>query len=241
VTRAAHTVDAMKKFPAYCPLNFDFDPERMSRELLDTRSGWRHLPPIKRFATAPRYFEVAASEFYSKSEYVEVDEKGEFVYHPGDPTWSGCSLTSTPQNKNSGAGSFGLRAKFDDWAWQPQFDIPYTRSVIERLPYTQIEIVRIMSIDIDGFGPVHVDTRNDDLWEEMGYAATTFMLLSGGVDMQVQKGDLRFAANAPVFFFKDCFPHGVPPVKSTRLLLRVTGKVDYRAYRELMLLDDAVW
>jgi hypothetical protein len=231
----------VKKFPVYCPLDFDFDRDRMGRELLGTRHGWRHLPPIKRFATAPRYFEVAGPEFYAKAEYVDVDENGDFVRHEGHPTWSGCSLTSTPQNQNSVSGSFGLRAKFDDWAWQPQFDVPYTRSVIERLPYTQIEIVRIMSIDTDGFGPVHVDIRNDDLWEEKGYAATTFMLDSGGVDMLVQRGDRRFAANAPVFFFKDCFPHGVPPVKSTRLLLRVTGKVDYPAYRELMQFETAVW
>jgi hypothetical protein len=231
----------MKKFPVYCPLDFEFDRHRMSGELLGTRDGWRHLPTIKRFATAPAYFEVAAPEFYAKSEYVEVDDKGDFIHHPGNPTWSGCSLTSTPQSKYSAAGSFGLRAKFDDWAWQPQFDIPYTRSVIERLPYLQIEIVRIMSIDTDGFGPVHVDCRNDGLWEEKGYAATTFMLESGGVDMLVQRGDLRFAASAPVFFFKDCFPHGVPPVKSMRLLLRVTGKVDYPAYSRLMQLENAVW
>jgi len=238
---SARMVRSVKKFPVYCPLAFDFDRGRMSSELFGTRNGWRRLPTIKRFAKAPFYFEVAGPEFYAKSEYVEVDEKGHYTYHEGHPTWSGCSLTSTPQDKNSAAGSFGLRAKFDDWAWQPQFDIPYTRSIIENLPYTQIEIVRIMSIDTEGFGPVHVDTRNDDLWEEMGYAATTFMLESGGVDMLVQKGDRRFAANAPVFFFKDCYPHGVPPVKSTRLLLRVTGKVDYPAYRKLMQLDHAVW
>jgi hypothetical protein len=178
----------------------------------------------QRFTKAPHYVEVAATEFYAKSEYVEVDDNGDFIYNQGDPTWSGCSLTSTPQHKNSAAGSFGLRGKFSDWAWQPQFDIPHTGSVIEKLSYTQIEIVRIMSIDTDGFGPVHFDSRNDRLWEEMGYAVTTFMLDSGGVDMLVQRGDRRFAANAPVFFFKDCFPHGVPPARSMRLLLRVTGK-----------------
>jgi hypothetical protein len=232
---------SMKKFPVYCPLDFDFDRQRMSRELLNTRDSWRHLPTIKRFATAPYYFEVAAAEFYAKAEYVELDGTGGSIYHSGNPTWSGCSLTSTPRSKNSVAGSFGLRAKFDDWTWQPQFAVPYTRSVVERLPYTQIEIVRIMTIDAGGFGPVHVDIRNDELWEEKGYAATTFMLESGGTDMLIQRGDRRFAANAPAFFFKDCYPHGVPPVKSLRLLLRVTGKVDYPAYRKLMQLEGAVW
>ncbi len=231
----------MKKFPVYCPLDFEFDRARMHTELLATRQGWRHLPPLKRFTTAPLSFEVAAPEFYARSEYVETDHNGDFVYHPGHSTWSGCSLTSTPQSKNAAAGSFSLRAKFDDWVWNPAFDVTYTRSVVERLPYTQVEIVRIMSIDPGGFGPVHVDARTDELWEEKGYAATTFLLESGGVDMLVQRGERRFAADAPVFFFKDCFPHGVPPVKSTRLLLRVTGRVDYPAYRRLMQLEHAIW
>ncbi|MGJ4931906.1 hypothetical protein ACQR1I_32770 [Bradyrhizobium sp. HKCCYLS2038] len=231
----------MKKFPAYCPLDLDFDCDRMTAEILSTRPGWKPLAPAKRFARKAAFFEVAPEEFYARCEYVETNDDGGFVYQPGEPTWAGCSLTVTPRHEGSSAGSFSLRARFDDWHWDSRFDVPYVRSVVERLPYSQIEIVRVMSIAPGGFGPVHVDSRSDALWEEQGYAATTFILSSGGADMIFQRGTQRFAADARVFFFKDCYPHGVPPVTTHRVLLRVTGKVDYDNYVRMLNLGAAIW
>ena len=97
-----------------------------------------------------------------------------------------------------------------------------------------------MGISTGGFGPVHVDCPNDDLWEQHGYASSSIIIDSGGSDMIYMVDGQKHVGTDDVFFFNDCVPHGVPPVTRQRLMLRINGKVDYPQYRELMQLERAV-
>jgi hypothetical protein len=231
-----------KKWPAYSPLKITFDADRLRTEVLATEEHWKSLAPAKRYAQSPQYFEVAPPECYADCEYIEKVGK-EWVHHPGKSTWKGISLRHMPGIEKSRLGSnrYRFTGDGDDWVWDERFTIPYTRELVSSLPYVALDIVRVMSVSPGGFGPVHIDEINDNPCEKFDLLSTTFTIDYGGSHMQAQHEGNRFETDAPAFLFKDFVPHGVPPVTSRRLILRINGKADPDCYRELIDTDRAIW
>lgn len=148
-----------------------------------------------------------------------------------------------PDSPETYWGSSRYRRKYDGrWVWNSQFDIPYTRSLVEALPLKRVDVVRVMSLPPGGLGPVHVDCKDDSPWEHDGIVSISLLLQDGGVPMRFQSDDgAVYDVNDDAFFFKDCAPHGVPQVKTRRLLLRINGLADGARLRSRMDFDRAIW
>jgi hypothetical protein len=126
--------------------------------------------------------------------------------------------------------------------WKADLAAPYTRELLQSLPFTRLDTVRVMSLPPGGFGPAHADCRDDTPWEVDCIASVTFLLRDGGVPWRFATPDGRLHdVNDPIFFFKDCAPHGVPQTISRRLLLRVNGAAQSQPLLKLMQLEHAVW
>jgi hypothetical protein len=236
-----------KRFPVYCPLDVSFNAERLYGELIALLPAFESLATKRSNLDRSRWFPLGEDSLYASVEhYIEDPSRPNdppMIVPGAVPSWRGVSLTHVPHRPETGRGSNRYRRKHDgEWAWKSDLDVPYTRALLESLPFTRFDTVRVMSLPPGGFGPAHADCRDDTPWEIDGIASITFLLRDGGVKWRfMDSGGRVHDVNDPVFFFKDCAPHGVPQTTSWRLLLRVNGAADSRSLSALMRTDGAVW
>jgi len=239
---------AGKRFPTYCPLAVRFDAARLYRELMELHPKFESLATIEANVKNPsKWFRVADARTYDGVEHLAVDSRrphGPRVLVPGKvPSWWGVSLTHVPDRPETRWGSSRFRRMFDgQWSWKQDLEIPYTRQLVGKLPFRRLDIVRVLSLPKGGIGPAHVDWHDDGPWEREGIASVSFLLRDGGVPMRFMAldGELHDVSD-PVFYFKDCSPHGVPRTRARRLLLRVSGEAKSRGLSSLMKLESAIW
>jgi hypothetical protein len=238
---------ARKRYPIYCPLAIAFDAQRLYDELIAL------APRFGTLATAwanlrdrSKWFDVGDDELNANVEHVVPDpgdpEKRRFV--PGKvPGWWGISLTHVAGRPETRWGSSRYRRMFDGlWTWDEDLAIPYTRQLVESLPFDRLDVVRVMSLAPGGFGPTHIDCDDDSPWERDGLASISFVPRDGGVPTRFMATDRRLHdVRDPVFFFKDCAPHGIPQTLSRRLMLRISGAADPQRVLPLMQIVRAIW
>jgi hypothetical protein len=234
-----------KRFPVYCPLEVAFDAERLSTELLALLPSFGNMPTKRTNLDPSRWFRLGEDSLYANVEhYTLAGPDAAPVFVAGAvPGWRGIGLRHVPQVPETAGASNYYRRKHDGaWAWRSDLEIPYTRELLASLPFTRLDTVRVLSLPAGGFGPAHADCRDDTPWEVDGIASISFLLRDGGVPMRFRATDgvLR-DVNDPVFFFKDCAPHGVPQTVSRRLLLRINGAAESQPLLKLMRLEEAVW
>ena len=236
-----------KRLPTYCPLRIPYDAERLHDELIGLLPKFESLAPaaaaLKRRS---EWFEIGDDYLYENVEHNAPDpsqSEDARVFVPGKvPSWWGISLTHVPGRPETQSGSSRYRGRYDGkWAWKPGLKLPYARQLVENLSFDKLNVVRVMSLPAGGFGPAHVDCKDDSPWETDGVASITFLLRDGGVPMRFMAADKSVHdVNDSVFFFKDCAPHGIPRTTSRRLLLRINGAGSKRLM-ELMRSEDAIW
>jgi hypothetical protein len=246
-TAAAPGRAAGKRYPTYCPLAIAFDAQRMYEELIAL------LPRFGTLATSwanlrdrPKWFDVGDDELNANVEHVVPDpgDPQKRVFVPGKvPGWWGISLTHVPGRPETRWGSSRHRRSFDgQWAWDEDLDVPYTRRLVESLPFDRLDVVRVMTLAQGGFGPTHIDCDDDGPWERDGIASISFVPRDGGVPTRFMTADRRVHdVRDRAFFFKDCAPHGIPRTLTRRLMLRISGAAESRRVLPLMHIEQAIW
>lgn len=215
--------------PVYAPLAFDYDRAGVEGELLALVPQFRPIL-ISESSTLPenrrRWFMVVDDE---QLDHVDRHRNGEAIVGKYR-SLEGLGLRRGPTGMT--VDDSVTRRKADDcagWDWDLRYDVPLTRATIERLPFTRLRGVRLLSLPPGGFLPTHRDAVDDSYWEQ-GHATLSLLVADGGQPMlmQAENGEIRAVSDA-AFLFKDSVPHGVAPVSSRRLLLRVSGICDQAA------------
>jgi hypothetical protein len=236
-----------KRYPLYCPLALSFDGGTMERELMGLADMFHMLPTsVSNLQNRSRWFDVGDEYLYANVDHCIPDpsDPEERIFVAGKvPGWRGLSLTHVPGHPVTNGGATYLRRKFDGkWQWKEGIDAPYTRRLIESLPFDRIDVARVMTLPEGGFGPAHKDCEDDSPWEVDGIASITLVIRDGGVPTRLLASDGRVHdVRDDAFFFKDCVPHGIPQTRSPRLILRVNGAADHRKVSALMDPDKAIW
>ncbi|MEK9969866.1 MAG: hypothetical protein VW600_12070 [Ferrovibrio sp.] len=219
--------------PVYAPLAFDYDRAGIARELLALVPLFRPIL-ISEISTLPenrrRWFMVADDDHH---DHVDRHRNGEAVFGRYR-SLEGLGLRRGPTGTTMDDSV--TRRKPDDcagWEWDARYNAPLTRATIERLPFTRLRGVRLLSLPPGGFLPVHVDAHDDSYWA-LGHATLSLLVADGGQPMQMLvEGGIR-AVSDPAFLFKDSVPHGVAPVSGRRLLLRISGACDPAALAAML-------
>jgi hypothetical protein len=244
---------AEKLYPTYCPLSLPFDAERLHAELIALLPRFESLTVTKGLERSKcnlnpsKWFRLGDDYLYENVEHFAKDpsrpDAPPAFIRGSVPGWWGMGLTQVPGLPDSNWGSNRYRRKHDgEWVWKDDVDVPYTRELLQSLPFTRFDVVRVMSLPPGGFGPAHADCKDDAPWELEGIASVTFLLRDGGAPWRLMAPDGRLHdVNDQVFFFKDCAPHGVPQTTSRRLLLRINGAADSQSLLKLMRLEEAIW
>jgi hypothetical protein len=219
--------------PVYAPLAFDYDRAALEGELLALVPQFRPILINERSTLAEnrrRWFMVADDEHY---DHVDRHRDGVAVYGR-HRSLEGLGLRRGPTGTT--VDDSVTRRKPDDcagWDWDLRYDAPLTRATIERLPFTRLRGVRLLSLPPGGFLPAHVDAPDDSYWT-LGHATLSLLVAAGGQPMlMLVDGTVRAVSDA-AFLFRDCVPHGVAPVSGRRLLLRISGICDQAALAAML-------
>jgi hypothetical protein len=107
-----------------------------------------------------------------------------------------------------------------DWYWDENFNLPYTRSVINSLPAKSIGMVRIMIAD--GPLPLHTDCDKET---PQHYSYRLGLTIAPIQTQKMQLGENKIAGNQ--YFFNDSIPHGFPESIDMQISVRVFGEFEY--------------
>ena len=159
-------------------------------------------------------------------------------------TWRSRDLTKPPQ-RSSNVRLSSARLRNNDntrhWVWDPELTVPYIRSVIESMNWQCIQLVRVITMDPDCIGLVHID-------DPMGFyygvdnrnLSVTFSVLDGGSPLVFKNNGELHNADANCFIFRDdCF-HGVPRTQSRRVQVRISGIPDPAFIEPLLDMSQAI-
>jgi len=122
-------------------------------------------------------------------------------------------------------------ADFSSWSWDETLDMPYTRSVIESMPYTKLGTVRIVYFpNIPCME--HTDWDNaDDTTHTLGLS---IIPSTGNTHCNVwsekKQGYVSIPGNA--MLLNDSIPHWVPKSEGTRITMRIFGDIDYSWFKD---------
>lgn len=133
----------------------------------------------------------------------------------------------------------------EPWKWRKDLDIPYTRSVLERLPFEHITATRVITLNENTVGVIHRDSgkiMNQEYYSQ-GNGSITLNILPGGGNLWVQtdKGEKIIDESLyDIWHFNDAYHHCVTKTDGIRVQLRIFGKLEEQ-YRDILDMSKAIF
>ena len=148
---------------------------------------------------------------------------------------------SLHQNKKKLAdGSWYTFRLQKDWVWRSFVDhMPYTKQIIEALPFDPITNIRVLYLEEGSIGPAHSDEVLRT-YQQNNITAINLTVLTGGVPLEVLTPSGEIDLDDPLYQFNNHYPHGVPMTTSKRVTIQIEGfyNDDFMDYLDL---DKAIW
>jgi hypothetical protein len=218
----------MSELPLYQPLNVEI-PASVITEVKD-------LAPAllsERQAASEAYFFAPPFEIVSQTDLDRVtrgdyDINGRFHLDQRElPCAHGFSLTEIPGNKPTRNGQFIYRGTLrGKWVWRTQMlsHIPEIKAFVESLPFTDIDIVRIIMLPAHGVHVPHYDSPGQGL-ANAGHVTLSFVIAPGEKTKALIDDKIVDLA-APAYFFQDHNAWGMVAGEETAFVLKVCGWMD---------------
>ena len=122
--------------------------------------------------------------------------------------------------------------KHNTWSWNESLDIPYTRQVINNLPYNTLGAVRLFFYR-DVFVPFHVDHNNSgDTTYTLGLS---IIPQPAEAQVQLQHNDSLYVIDGHAMLLNDSISHCVTKTTGCRITVRVFGDIDYSYFDDKLL------
>jgi hypothetical protein len=124
-------------------------------------------------------------------------------------------------------------ANIDDWSWDDSLSIPYTISIIEKLPFKKLGTVRAVYFpDI----PCIEHTDWDDKSNLKHTLGLSLIPSTGNTYCNVWSEKLNEYVSIPgnAMLLNDSIRHNVPKANGLRITVRLFGEIDYNKF------DDAI-
>ncbi len=181
-------------------LNLDIDYEKMTSELLAVQDSDKCFP----FSYPPNRGDIDKVTAYS-------------LFLRINPTFIDYSYRGAKQANES------------EWGWDYKLNIPYTRHVIESLPFNILGAIRVVY-----FPNVPCVEHTD--WDDRGDKTHTLGLSlipsTGNTWCEIWSDELgeyvKVFGNA--MLLNDSIKHRVPCSNGTRITMRIFGEIDYHAF-----------
>ena len=126
------------------------------------------------------------------------------------------------------------------WKWREDMNVPYTKAVIDMLPFEYVTTVRCIIQNAPSIGVIHADSgkKMNQQYYADGNGSITINVLSGGANLYVETdtGEKMIDENKwKLWHFDDSNPHCTTETTGKRIQLRVFGKLkeDYKKFLDL--------
>lgn len=120
---------------------------------------------------------------------------------------------------------------FGSCEWDSDLDIPYTQSVIDQLPYTNLGTVRVVYFpDV----PCVAHTDWDDATDTKHTLGLSIIPSTGNTHCNVWRERLQKFVSIPcnAMLLNDSVKHEVPKADGLRITMRVFGEIDYKWFED---------
>jgi hypothetical protein len=242
----------MKDFPIYSPLsaNFDYDADIIIHEIMPLliNEQERSLP----FENGHSIYDQTGSlkiapltDLENTTKYKIID--GQRIPINGKfKTYHVFNLTYLPEEADSYIDIY----RHDDpekkifwhtykkpFTWREELQGTETKRYLEQFPWEYIQGVRVIHMSPPSIGQIHRDSHpiaNYKYFKD-GFASITFNVAHGDGVLNYIDKDIQYSVdnNTKLFHFNDSALHGVTPITSERIQLRVWGKLKV-SYRDLL-------
>jgi hypothetical protein len=123
------------------------------------------------------------------------------------------------------------------FTWREELQGTETKRYIEQFPWEYIQGVRVIHMTPPSIGQIHRDSHpiaNYKYFKD-GFASITFNVAHGGGVLNYIDKDIQHCVDNSVkmFHFNDSALHGVTPITSERIQLRIWGKLKV-SYKDLL-------
>jgi hypothetical protein len=239
--------------PTFAPLKepIIFDQSKVYQELM--ANGWRNRSVLATttFKNGQSQYKGTATfndERFSETANVTHYVDGKLV--DGNDTFHMMNLTYQDERSKEESWdedrTIPLWIKNQGpWLWRDELDIPYTRSVIERLPFEHITTTRVITLNPETVGVIHADsgTIMNQKYYSDGNGSITLNITAGGGNLWVltDSGErLIDESKYTQWHFNDAKHHCVTKTNSIRVQLRIFGKLK-KPYIDLLDMSQAIF
>lgn len=251
--------DSTRLWPAFAPINLDYDQERLKEEILSSGILYHNKVATSLAVNGKSHWDDGV---HFKSE--------QFEKHAKIPLWAEQDKALTPAEINTffqvnttyptddpdieamwadigdGRGRLPLWIAYHHpWKKRPGVVLPYLYDVIDQLGLEFISMIRIVNQLPPSIGLIHKDSgpKTNHQFFEDGGVSITLNVASGGANLYfINSNDEELTvdeANTKAWHFDDSFLHCTNEVTSPRLQIRVYGK--HKNYKSLMQMNSAIW
>jgi len=239
--------------PIFAPLKeqFEFDAEEIVWEMASAGVLHESIVATTTFEDGKsrhKPFDGFNEDLFKKTNWVKhYDTSGKLV--EGPHTFFMNNLTYVDERSKNQSWNENRTTPLwiqHDKPWQWRDDVPYTKSVIEKLPFEYVTTTRVISLLPHTSGVIHADSgkiMNKEYYAN-GNGSITINVMSGegrlyyldefNAHHEVPEDKYRF------WHFDDSSKHCVPITEGHRLQLRVFGKLN-TPYEKLLDLENAVY
>lgn len=199
----------------------DYDSDLVVKEILSCRDLFVDIPPYQRWIDLAKQHKIFMVENEDRYDSITVQNNGHLIKKSIKPPQSFYIKSSEfdfqPYSKSK-------KADFSQSFWNPNIRdrLPYTRSLIDQLPFDHIGLIRVFILE-NTFLPTHQDKIVSDINSSLGLSLVP---IHSGTPLMVYDPVSRRIESifSNCFLFDDSYLHGIPMVNGLRIDIRVFGK-----------------
>lgn len=210
----------------YKELDFEFDKETVVQEIMSCSSEFFDIAPYDHWINLAKNKKIFMVESLENYENITLEIGGKKISKAIPPPRSFYLRNSNFLEKSYAKSK---NQKMDFCVWNPKVmeKLSYTKSVIEKLPFKNIGLVRAF-ITENSFLPTHHDRINSDKTKNKGISLVPIHSDSPLMFYDPEKKQINKTLSS-AFIFDDSYLHGIPMTKGIRIDIRVFGlfKDDY--------------
>lgn len=202
-------------------IQLDYDKTRMTNEMMSCSAFFTDIPPYDHWLTLAKTNKIFMVETLDRYNNITYDIRGKIIRKTIPPPQSfylrshDLTIMGYKNIKNKSEGKSSWNTFIDD-------KITYTKKIIESLPFTTIDIVRVFIVK-DSFLPTHHDGTHNDKSKNLGVSLVPIHSGTPLVYFNPESKKIESIFSS-AFLFDDSYLHGIPMVHGLRIDIRVFGK-----------------
>jgi hypothetical protein len=238
-------------FPAWAKFKFDYNQDIVKNELLNNDVFNKAMVATTIYDDNntsiwninSKHFQDDLFKLHDSINHYKMTDQGKVLVKGQYDTFNMLNLTyledHSLSDQDSWEGDFEDKSRMPlwikyttGWKWRDDLDIPYTRYVVESLPFKELLTVRCIIQRPPSIGVVHKDSTikvNQDYFRK-GYGSITLNVAAGGAHLYFinHKNGKQYTVDESqhkAWHFDDSCLHCTSEVKDIRIQLRIFGQL----------------